>query len=70
MLIHNFFVAKSFDVVQPVRKATSSPGAPDGEKLSLTLEGPVSYDQTPARRVAMTTYTGPSPGLHIPPTAA
>jgi hypothetical protein len=34
-----------------------------GEKMSLRLEGPVSYAQIPARRVAKTTYTGPSPGL-------
>lgn len=53
----------AFDVVMPVRKATAVEGAPAAEKLSLRLEGPVSYEQLPARRVAMTTYTGPSPGL-------
>ncbi len=53
----------AFDVMMPVRRATDAEGAPAGERLSLTLEGPVSYDQIPARRVAMTTYTGPSPGL-------
>ena len=36
---------------------------PAGEKMILQMEGPVSYEQIPARRVAMTTYTGPSPGL-------
>jgi effector-binding domain-containing protein len=55
--------AYAFDVVQPVRLATAAPDAPVGPKLSLRLEGPVSYEQLPARRVAMTTYTGPSPGL-------
>lgn len=55
--------AYAFDVVLPVRMATAAAGTPAGERLSLTLEGPVSYDQVPARRVAMTTYTGPSPGL-------
>ena len=55
--------AYAFDVVQPVQRATDPVGAPAGEKMSLRLEGPVSYEQVPARRVAMTTYTGPSPGL-------
>jgi effector-binding domain-containing protein len=55
--------AYAFDVVQPVRRADAPPGAPAGEKMSLKLEGPVSYDQVPARRLAKTTYTGPSPGL-------
>jgi effector-binding domain-containing protein len=55
--------AYAFDVVQPVRRADAVEGAPVGEKMSLRLEGPVSYDQIPARKVAMTTYTGPSPGL-------
>jgi hypothetical protein len=64
-IVTNEFTADAyaFDVVQPVRLATLPPGAPVAEKLSLTLEGPVSYEQIPARRVAMTTYTGPSPGL-------
>ena len=53
----------NFDVVQPVRRADAVPGTPAGEKMSLSLEGPVSYAQLPARRVARTTYTGPSPGL-------
>jgi effector-binding domain-containing protein len=53
----------AFDVVQPVRKADAAPGTPAGEKLSLNMEGPVNYDQLPARQVATTTYTGPSPGL-------
>jgi effector-binding domain-containing protein len=53
----------AFDVVQTVRKADAAAGTPAGEKLSLNLEGPVSYDQIPARKVATTTYTGPSPGL-------
>jgi len=34
-----------------------------GEALDIKLEGPVKYVQQPARRVAMTTYTGPAPGL-------
>jgi len=64
-IVTNEFTAEAyaFDVVQPVRPATAAEGAPAGEKLSLRLEGPVSYDQIPARRVATTTYTGPSPGL-------
>lgn len=43
--------------------AVASEIVPAGERMSLRLEGPVSYDQIPARRVAKTTYTGPSPGL-------
>ena len=53
----------AFDVVQPVRRASAPAGAPAGDKMLLAMEGPVSYAQTPARRVATTTYTGPSPGL-------
>jgi len=53
----------AFDVVQPVRRATDAEGVAAGDKMSLRLEGPVSYDQIPARRVAKTSYTGPSPGL-------
>jgi effector-binding domain-containing protein len=53
----------AFDVVQVVARNTDPEGAPAGEKMSLRLEGPVIYDQIPARKVAMTTYTGPSPGL-------
>ena len=34
-----------------------------GAPLDVKLEGPVKYMQIPARRVAMTTYTGPAPGL-------
>lgn len=34
-----------------------------GEPLDVKLEGPVKYLQVPARRVAMTTYTGPASGL-------
>ena len=41
----------------------ADPNAPAGEKLVVNLEGPVAYDQIPARRVATTTYTGPAPGL-------
>ena len=52
-----------FDVVQPVRKADAPEGQPAGEKMILQMEGPVSYVQIPARRLAMTTYTGPAPGL-------
>jgi hypothetical protein len=33
------------------------------ETLTVKLEGPVLYEQQPARRVASTTYTGPAPGL-------
>ena len=50
--------AYAFDVVQPVRRADAPEGAVAGEKMSLRLEGPVSYDQVPARKAAMTTYTG------------
>ncbi len=53
----------AFDVVLPVRRASDPEGVAAGEKLSLNLEGPVSYEQQPARRVATTTYTGPAPGL-------
>ena len=53
----------AFDVLQPVRRATDPEGVAAGEKMSLRLEGPVNYDQIPARRVATTTFTGPSPGL-------
>jgi len=53
----------TFDVVQPVRKADKPEGQPAGEKMLLTMEGPVSYEQIPARHLAMTTYTGPAPGL-------
>lgn len=53
----------AFDVVQTVRKADAPEGQPAGEKMILSMEGPVSYVQLPARRVAMTTYTGPAPGL-------
>ncbi len=34
-----------------------------GAPLDVKLEGPVKYLQVPARRVAVTTYTGPAPGL-------
>ncbi|KFN44779.1 SRPBCC family protein [Arenimonas oryziterrae] len=52
-----------FDVVQPVRKADAPADAPVGEKLNVTLESTVVYEQIPARRVATTTYVGPAPGL-------
>jgi len=38
-------------------------GTPAGDKMILSMEGPVSYVQLPARKYAMTTYTGPAPGL-------
>ena len=53
----------AFDVVQPVRRADAPEGAVAGEKLELTLEGPVNYVQIPARRTATTTHVGPAPGL-------
>jgi effector-binding domain-containing protein len=53
----------AFDVVQPIRKADAPEGQPAGEKMILSMEGPVSYVQLPARRLATTTYTGPAPGL-------
>jgi effector-binding domain-containing protein len=53
----------AFDVVQPVRKADAPEGAAAGEKMVLSMEGPVSYVQLPARRYATTTFTGPAPGL-------
>ena len=53
----------AFDVVQPVRKAGTPEGQPAGEKMILSMDGPVSYVQLPARRLASTTYTGPAPGL-------
>lgn len=43
--------------------AAEMPPVAAGEKLDIKLEGPVKYEQTPARRVAVTTYTGPAPGL-------
>jgi hypothetical protein len=33
------------------------------ETLTVKLEGPVAFEQTPRRRVATTSYTGPAPGL-------
>ena len=33
------------------------------ESLDVKLEGPVLYEQQPGRRLAMTEYTGPAPGL-------
>jgi len=33
------------------------------ELLTVKLEGPVQYEQQPARRLAMTDYSGPAPGL-------
>ncbi len=64
-IVTNEFTTDSygFDVVQPVRKSATPAGTPAGERMSLTLEGPVSYDQTPARKLAMTEFTGPAPGL-------
>jgi len=64
-IVTNEFTGDSygFDVVMPVRKADALPDAPAGEKLNITLEGPVTYEQMPARRVATTSYTGPAPGL-------
>ena len=64
-IVTNEFTSDSyaFEVVQPVRRATDAEGVAAGQKMSLRLEGPVSYDQLPARRVAKTSYTGPSPGL-------
>jgi effector-binding domain-containing protein len=53
----------AFDVVMPIRRATDPEGVAAGEKMILSMEGPVNYTQIPARRVAMTTYTGPAPGL-------
>ncbi|HEX3141285.1 MAG TPA: SRPBCC family protein [Rhizobacter sp.] len=53
----------AFDVVQPVRKADAPEGQPAGEKMNLSMEGPVSYVQLPARHLASTTFTGPAPGL-------
>jgi effector-binding domain-containing protein len=66
-----------FDVMMPVRKkaslaaasiaasvpADASASTVAGVTLDVKLEGPVTYEQLPARRVAMTTYTGPAPGL-------
>ena len=43
--------------------AADLPPVAAGEPLVVKLEGPVKYEQVPARRVAMTTYTGPAPGL-------
>lgn len=64
-IVTNEFTSDSygFDVVMPVRKATDAADAPAGERMNITLEGPVTYDQLPARRTAVTTYTGPAPGL-------
>jgi hypothetical protein len=45
--------------------AAEPPVADSGpiELLSVKLEGPVQYEQQPARRLAMTEFTGPAPGL-------
>jgi effector-binding domain-containing protein len=53
----------AFDIVVPIRRASAPEGTPAGEKMVLSMEGPVNYVQLPARRVATTTYTGPAPGL-------
>lgn len=53
----------AFDVIQPVRKADAPEGAVAGEKMILSMEGPVNYVQLPARRLASTNFTGPAPGL-------
>jgi hypothetical protein len=52
-----------FDVVMPVRRSSTPAGTPAGDRLSLSLEGPVTYDQVPARKLATTDFTGPAPGL-------
>jgi hypothetical protein len=46
-----------------VAAAAEMPPVAAGEKLDIKLDGPVKYLQQPARRVAMTSYTGPAPGL-------
>jgi hypothetical protein len=43
--------------------AADVPPVAAGAPLEIKLEGPVKYLQQPARRVAMTTYSGPAPGL-------
>ncbi len=45
-----------------VPAAPVDPNAPL-ERLDVKVEGPVVYAQLPAMRAAVTTYTGPSPGL-------
>jgi effector-binding domain-containing protein len=64
-IVTNEFTGDSygFDVVMPVRPAAAAADAPAGERLNVTLEGPVTYDQLPARRAAVTTFIGPAPGL-------
>jgi len=64
-IVTNEFTADSyaFDVVMPVRRSSTPENTPAGERLSLSLEGPVTYDQIPARKVALTYFTGPAPGL-------
>ena len=64
-IVTNEFTTDSygFDVVMPVRRSSTPANTPAGERLSLSLEGPVTYDQIPARHLATTDFTGPAPGL-------
>lgn len=49
----------TFDVVQPVRKATATEGAAaDAPLTGLSLQGPVKYEQTKSGRAATATYSG------------
>lgn len=56
------------EAVAEVEAAPVAPAAPVDpnaplELLDVKVEGPVAYVQLPAMRAAVTTYTGPSPGL-------
>jgi hypothetical protein len=55
--------ADAEEAATPSVPSTAEEIVPAGEKMILNMEGPVSYEQIPARRVAMTTYIGPAPGL-------
>jgi hypothetical protein len=55
--------APAADTTATAPVAFDMPPVAAGEKLDIKLEGPVKYLQTPAHRVAMTTYIGPAPGL-------
>jgi effector-binding domain-containing protein len=49
----------TFDIAQPVRKTADAEGAPaTAEMTGLTLQGPVKYQLTPARRAVTAKFTG------------
>ncbi len=55
--------APASDTSAETAAAADMPPVAAGAPLEVKLEGPVKYTQVPARRVAMTSYSGPAPGL-------